>query len=147
MHCIEFFINFHHGKSDFPKMCDFFVIIWRLLKLEWQLFCLQTWRESMLQHVSNMDWKWLWIWSSCNILCESFFKIFTSSIQLSIQLIYRYDSRLEILGSILKFFYFQYTHMLHHKHMLITIKQFNGNVQVQMMIRYCWFWNRIDQLL
>jgi hypothetical protein len=71
------------------------------------------------------------------------FKIFTSSIQLSIQLIYNYDSRLEILGSILKLFYFQYTHMLHHKHMLITIKQFDGNVQVQMMTRYCWFWNRI----
>ncbi len=114
MHCIEFFINFHHGNSDFPKKCDFCVIIWRLLKLEWQLFCLQTWRESMLQHASIR--KHLWFRSIWNIIFKWFFKIFTWSIQLSIQLIYNYYSRLEILGSILKWFYFQYTHMLHHKH-------------------------------
>ncbi len=141
MHCIEFFINFHRGKSDFPKKCDFCVIIWRLLKLEWQLFCLQTWRESMLQHASNNSFLCWWTWCIFNILFNGFFRIFTSSIQLSIQLICNYDSRLEILGSILKWFYFQYTHMLHHKHMLITIKKFNGIVQVQVMIRYCWFWN------
>jgi hypothetical protein len=59
--------------------------------------------------------------------------------QLSIQLIYNYYSKLEILRSILKLLYFKYTHMLHHKHVLITIKNFNENVQVQVMTRYRWF--------
>jgi hypothetical protein len=126
-------------KSDFPSKCDFCVIVRKLLKLECQLFCLQTWRESMLQHVSIIYLYRSQFWPICNNLFEWFFRIFTSSIQLSIRLIYKYCSRLEILGSILKLLYFKCTPMLNHKHMLITIKKINGNVQVQVMIRYHWF--------
>jgi len=44
--------------------------------------------------------------------------------QLLIQLIYNYYSKLEILRSTLKLLYFKYTHILRHKHVLIIIKNF-----------------------